>query len=161
MEHILKERLDSFTKIDLFIALEFYKAAGQKRMGMGWFGCIMNNCEAKTKNLRQFPVLGISLLSGVTFYISRIIAVIRGRGVSLYSNVLVLCFSSSLQYSHCGWMTLVPVSFFAEHLFSLRDPFVIWRSVSFLVVEVWRCLSDWILLMNKLFATIGNCFAHW
>ena len=54
--NILKERLeiDSFSKSDLFMAVEFNKKLAKNELGE-WFGCIMNNCEAKTKNLRQFP----------------------------------------------------------------------------------------------------------
>ena len=131
-------------KSDLFIAVEFNKA---DRMGE-WFGCIMNNCGAKTKNLRQFPVRArcwVSLLSRVTFYIGRVMPSSGGVSVS------VLCFSSSLKYSHCGWLL------FSSRLFFPEQPMSMSMDVLFLL-QAWRCLSDCILLMNKLFATIGNCF---
>ena len=102
-----KKDLRLILKSDLFIAVEFNKAG---RMGE-WFGCIMNNCGAKTKNLRQFPVRArcwVSLLSGVTFYIGRVM--LSSGGVS----VSVLCFSSSLKYSHCGWLLFSSRLFFSR-----------------------------------------------
>ena len=146
----IKKDLRLILKSDLFIAVEFNKAG---RMGE-WFRYIMNNCGAKTKNLRQFPVRArcwVSLLSGVTFYIGRVM--LSSGGVS------VLCFSSSLKYSHCGWLLFSSRLFFPEHPLWMSHRVLVSMEVLFLLQAWrWRCLSDCILLMNKLFATIGNCF---
>ena len=116
----------------------------------------MNNCEAKTKNLRQFPASAwswVSLLSRVTFYIGRVIAVIRGRGVALlgaaashhHHNIHIAdgCFCSRL----C----------FPEHPLSVVTG-LFCQGKSGFSSRACRFLFDWILLMNKQFATIGNCF---
>ena len=52
LENILKKRLEIEWPL---YCLEFNKAGQEREWAGGWFGCIMNNCEAKTKNLRQFP----------------------------------------------------------------------------------------------------------
>ena len=115
----------------------------------------MNNCEAKTKNLRQFPASAwswVSLLFRVTFYIGRIIAVIRGRGWLCSALLLIIITIFTLRMA-----AFVPVSVFQSIPCQLSQGFFCQGKSGF-SSRACRVLFDWILLMNKQFATIGNCF---
>ena len=155
--NILKERLeiDSFTKSDLFMAVEFNKS--WQRMSWGNdLGVLWTIVKLKQRIWGNFlPALGVPVVRSHSLYYPSNCCHQGSRGCL---SVSVLCFSSSFKYSHCGWLLFSSRLFLPQHPLSVATQgLFVNRGLSFLL-EACRCLSDRTLLMSKLFATIGNCF---